>query len=247
MSKGPWVDDKIKEALFRVALIKPPFSAEAIRERASIILEREDVLDLNLRTIRYYVKLYRDLEKTRIQEQPWSLATMDEAGIPWEAAGFLLEAFDELWKRQKRGEEESWPGSAHPFDGFYKGSAEEILEALSSGREPERISVKPLAKMAPPGTILTNRQAKWLWRIHLIVPTWPLLMEKPRWIYNLCLVADRFAQAEMLSDYLGEPFDTSSSGFDGSLICLLRDIKDQEASAKKEVVHKERRQRRKKT
>ena len=88
------------------------------------------------------------------------------------------------------------------------------MESLGSGREPEHVSLKPLVPRAPIGTILTNRQAKWLGRLHLMFPGL-----KPT---DLFVHADAYAHQELLADYLGWDFDTSN--LDGGLSLLARDI-----------------------
>jgi len=67
--------------------------------------------------------------------------------------------------------------------------------------------------------VLTYREAKWLWRIHLAMPVWEL----PDWLPELCQRADEYAHREMTAEYLGQDFDTSD--LDGGLRNLLRDIK----------------------
>ena len=62
------------------------------------------------------------------------------------------------------------------------------------------------------GTVITNRQAKWLWRIHVILPDLDLL--------ELCERADEYAYKELVAEYLGEAFDTSD--LDESLIKQLK-------------------------
>lgn len=91
-----------------------------------------------------------------------------------------------------------------------------LLEALSDLRHRQNEG-EPLWPWSshPLGTVLTNRQAKWLWQIHLIVPTLEV-----REVYER---ADEYAHRELLADYLKQEFDTSD--LDGSLMNLLRDIK----------------------
>ena len=241
MARGrPRITQKVMERLMELAL--EDFSRPGY-ELHNLLIEELKGLNVLIpaeSTCQHDAKVFREQAARKIDEKPWSLATMDEAGIPWQAAGFLLEAFDELRHRQKEGEI-FWGWSAHPLDDFYKGSLEEVVEALSSGREPERISVKPLAPRASLGTVLTNRQAKWLWRIHLILPSWTL----PKRLPELCQRADEYAHLELLADYLPENFDTSN--LDGGLIVQLRDIKDRETSGKKQGADEEKRERGKKT
>lgn len=234
--KGPRTKMEVLDRIIMLALDESKLIGKNILNKLLEEFPPEDVP--GLRTVQIYVHDAREEATTNLQEQPWSLAIMAKAdvGIPWEAASFLLTALDELGRlrdldelgrlRDEEGEI-IWRWSAHPLDDVYKGSPEEIAEALSSGREPERISVKPMAPRAPIGTVLTNRQAKWLWRIHCILPTWCL----PEWLGDLCKRADEYAHLEMLADYLNEDFDTSD--FDVSLMYVLRDIKDRGTPTKK--------------
>ena len=59
----------------------------------------------------------------------------------------------------------TWQGSAAPY--VLEGTFEKIKQAIESKKENERKYLGPPIKNK---TILTNRQAKWLWRIHLIMP-----------------------------------------------------------------------------
>lgn len=234
--KGPRTKRVILDRIISLALDGLNYSGKDILEILWKEFPEKDVP--GLRTIYYYVHNTREEAKDNPQEQPWSLAMMAKAdvGIPWEAAGFLLEALHELRLRQESLQKEGkhlWHYSAHPLDDFYKGSLEEVAEALSSGREPERVSVKPLAPRAPAGTVLTNRQAKWLWRIHLIVPHWTL----PDGLSGLCGYVDAFSHRELIADHLNEDFDTS--GIDSSLGNLLRQIRDRSESSKASKQEKE--------
>ena len=204
MSKQPWIDKEVKERLADLALRKPTMPNKEIERKLKDEFSNREISSTipKLSTITRKVREFRKQAKDNVQEQPWSLATMAKAdtGIPWEAAGFLMEASDELQRLQAKGEK-LWPYSEHPLDDFYNGSLEEVTEILASGKEPERISVKPLAPRAPLGTVLTNRQAKWLWRLHCIFPKLKL--------FNLLPLVDAYAQRELLADYLNRDFDTS--------------------------------------
>ncbi|MBA7707893.1 hypothetical protein ES703_116777 [subsurface metagenome] len=136
-----------------------------------------------------------------------------DTDIPWEAVGFLLWAFAEVRHLQKSGGK-IWRWSEHPLDDFRKGSVEEVMESFSTDSEPEHISIKPLAPRAPVGTIMTNRQAKWLGRLHLMFPGL-----KPTDLFEH---ADAYTQQELLADYLGLDFDTSN--LDGGLSGLARNV-----------------------
>ena len=66
---------------------------------------------------------------------------------------------------------------------------------------------------------LTNRQAKWLWRIRPIVPA----QEFTDPFYELCRWADQYAYAEIIAEYLGQYFDTRN--IDADLMMYLDAVK----------------------
>lgn len=215
--KGPRMNPEVLNRLTELAVYRPDLVAKEIRDM--LVSEFGENSVLQLRRMQFYISEYRQEAKENIQEKPWSLAMMatGQTDIPWEAARFLLQAYNALWRRQEVGKGLPWRWSAHPLDDFYKGSPDEIVDALISGSEIECVSIMPLAPRAPPGTVLTNRQAKWLWRIHLMLP----LRSVPGWdLLNLCERVDEYTQRELLSDYLNEDFD--SSDLDSSLTNVLR-------------------------
>lgn len=53
--------------------------------------------------------------------------------------------------------------------------------------------------------IMTNRRAKWLWRMHQFLPSLTI----PNDLLLLSLVADTYAVLEFISEYQGHEFDTS--------------------------------------
>ena len=199
MTKGPRGPRTKKDVLDRIVILALDDSnlwGKDIKAQLEKEFEPNDVP--GLRTIQQYISNARKEAEENVQEQPWSLATMDKASIPWEAAYWLQERYMECEKRQKKGEQ-LWPWTTH------------FTEAKLS-----------------PSVVLTNRQAKWLYRIHLVIPEWEL----PDWLPELCHRADEYAHREMTAEYLGQDFDTSD--LDGSLRNLLRDIKRRGISAKKE-------------
>jgi len=123
----------------------------------------------------------REVAKENVQEQPWSLATMDKAGIPWEAAAWLLEHYKECEKRTTKGDQ-LWPWT-NPY-----------MTTLIEQREPVKGG----------WVFLTNRQAKWLWRVRLIGPA----LDSADPFCNLCRWADQYAHAEITAEYLDQYFDT---------------------------------------
>lgn len=214
MPKGPKVHSDIEKHIAMIVTDNPYLQAKEIQTELEQQFAGTSIPIPAIRTIQDRAK--RIVDQLTIEEKPWSLAIMAKGDIdvPWEAAGFLLWAFAELRHLQKSGEK-IWHLSKHPLDDFYKGSSmEEVMESFGTDREPEHVSVKPLAPRAPVGTILTNRQAKWLWRLHLMFPGL-----KPT---DLFVHADAYAQQELLADYLGWDFDTSN--LDEGLSQLARDI-----------------------
>ena len=145
-----------------------------------------------------------------MEEESWSLAAMESnKDIPWEAVPFLLECLVELTGRAEQAKQ-LWPWREQLLGDFKKLG----LEVKQSAPQRE--------------TVLAYRQAKWLWRLHLALPTWTL----PDWLTELCGKADEYAHREMTADYLGWDFDTTD--LDDSLRNLLQDIKRQGISIKKE-------------
>jgi hypothetical protein len=214
MPKGPRVHRDIERYVVELVTDNPLLNAKAIEVALVERFKGTDIPIPALRTIQERAK--RVVDYLTIQEEPWSLAVMarGDTDIPWEAAGFLLWALSEL-QRLQNGGEEIWHWSEHPLDDlYYEGSMEEVVESLRSGREPEHVSVKPLAPRAPVGTILTNRQAKWLARLHLM-----FRRLKPTDLFHR---ADVCARQELLADYLGWDFDTSN--IEASLSNLARHI-----------------------
>jgi hypothetical protein len=145
-----------------------------------------------------------------MEEEFWSFATMESnKDIPWEAVPFLLECLIELTGRAEQGKQ-LWPWR------------ERLLGDL------KKLGFEVRQSASQRDSVLTYRQAKWLWRVHLVLPTWTL----PDWLTELCERADEYAHREMTADYLGWDFNTSD--LDDSLRNLLRDIKRRGISAKKE-------------
>jgi len=231
--QGPRTKGEILNRMITLALGEPRLTNKEIQ----VTLEKEfPIKDVPcLRTIQQYVKNFREEAAKNVQEQPWSIGIMakEETGIPWEAAGFLLEAYLEIHRLHEKGQR-VW--SRHPLDNFLKGTLREIIEAYESGGVPERISVKPLAPRPPPGTVLTVRQAKWLWWTNLILspifdPAWPFDMR----LSILCDRADPYVCREIVAHYIERKFDTSD--LDGALAITLMDarIRGQGIHVKKEV------------
>ncbi len=214
MKKGPSTKREVLDRLIILALQKPYLLGRQIRDRLEEEFGFSDTP--GLRTVQQYMSKAREKAGGNVQEQPWSLRTMaaGDTGIPWEAASFLLEAFNELRYRQKEGEK-FWHWSGHPFDYIYKGTVKSVTDAIAYGKEPEHFSVRPDTPRAPEGTVITNRQAKWLWRIHVILPKLGVV--------KLCERADEYAYGELVAEYLGEAFDTSN--LDESLIIALKSRK----------------------
>ncbi len=133
-----------------------------------------------LRTVYQYVSTARKEAERNTQDEPWSLGTMDKTSIPWEATVWLLESYKECEERVNKGEQ-LWP-----LTNPYLPARIERLEPQEGG-----------------WVFLTNRQAKWLWRLRSVVPT-----KGPDPFCELCRWADQYAYAEMIAEYLGQYLDT---------------------------------------
>lgn len=212
MPKGPRIHPDILDCLIEFVRLYPDSSAKVLQERLQNKLSGENIPVPKERTLQKYMKLVRD-HMRHIQEQPWNLAKMDEVGIPWEAGNFLLRASVDL---QKEGVD-LWPWTAN------------LLKDLQL----PRIFRKKLRYRKG---MMTNRQAKWLWRIYITMPMLTLS--------QLCYRADEYAHRERVAEYLDREFDTSD--LDGGLRNLLRSIEDRATSPDKEKMEEEKRERRKK-
>lgn len=217
---SPRLNDQTKERIIQMAFPKygqAPLSASQIIKQ----LEKENkdagkeiyVIPYSDRTIHAVIKKARgqETEIMEVDRQPWCLATMDKVGIPWEATGFIMQSMLDLDAIIRSGEkkpEEIWPCT---------------FEFLTYIQDKEVQTEEAPRK----SLLLTSRQARWLWRIHLVIPKWEL----PDWLPELCQWADEYAHREMMAEYLGQDFDTSD--LDGSLRNLLRNIKQRGISAKK--------------
>lgn len=204
MPKGPRVHPDIEQEIATIVLQKPLLQAAAIELILIRKFSQTDIPVPSKRTIQDRAKRIRD--RLTVQEKPWSIATMKaqnpdipetNTGIPWEAVGFIMKSIVDLESMVRRN----------------KGEVEKIwhytFEFLAFIEERNKMAKKQSAS-----TILTNRQAKWLWRLHLIFPGLNPV--------DLFPLVDVYAHREMLADYLGWDFDTSD--LDGSLVNKMRDI-----------------------
>jgi len=193
MAKGrPRVTPEVMERLRELAL--EDFARPGKRIESILVKEfkDKDVSIPAIRTCQHYAKVFREQWMQRVDDQPWSLALMDKAGIPWEATHFLLGASIGI---QKEG------GRLFP-------ETDSLMEELH-----ER---ELLAQWKPPEAgVMTVRQAKWLWRLYLALPDVKLR--------NIFWRADMYSHREMMTDYLGYPFDTSD--LDRGLMTLLYHLK----------------------
>ena len=208
MAKGrPKINCEVAEFINLAVTQHPDFSAGDVLRAIKNKFEPKGIPIPKLRTVQQYIKVFR---RKLEEEEPWSLAAMEaDKDVPWEAASFLLECSIELTRRAKEGEQ------PFPWREQLLGDLDKRGFAMKE-RESQR------------KVVLTYRLAKWLWRIHLIVPTLKFL--------DLCERADEYAHREMMADYLGYPFDTSD--LDGGLKNLLRDIKRRGISAKEDMKQK---------
>ncbi len=204
MAKGPKQPRTKKEVLDRIvilALDKSNLLGKQIKAQLEGEFEPNDVP--GLRTIQQYMSNARKEAEENVQEQPWSLGGMDKAGIPWEAAAWLLEHYKECEKRTTKGDQ-LWPWT-NPY-----------MTTLIERREP----------VEGGWVFLTNRQAKWLWRVRLIGPA----LDSADPFYDLCHWADQYAHAEITAEYLDQYFDTRT--IDADLMMYL-DIAKQESAKNK--------------
>lgn len=206
MAKGrPRITPKVMERLRDLALEDLARPGNKIESMLIAEFKGQDVSIPAKRTCQHYAKVFREQWMARVDDKPWSLAVMDQAGIPWEATPFLLEASIIV---RKEGDQ-LWPETTSLMDDL----GERDL----------------LIQWSPPATgVMTVRQAKWLWRIHLALPGVALR--------NIFWRADMYSHREMMTDYLGYPFDTSD--LDGGLSTVLRDIKRKQASTGEETPKK---------
>ena len=182
-----------REMLDRIvilALDKSNLLGKQIKAQLEEEFEPNDVP--GLRTIQQYMSNARKEAEENVQEQPWSLGTMDKAGIPWEAAAWLLEHYKECEKHTTEGDQ-LWPWT-NPY-----------MTTLIERREP----------VEGGWVFLTNRQAKWLWRVRLIGPA----LDSADPFCDLCHWADQYAHAEITAEYLDQYFDTRT--IDADLMMYL--------------------------
>jgi hypothetical protein len=176
--KGPRTKRGVLNRIIVLASTRPSMLGKEIKTKLEEEFDPEDVP--GLRTIQNYMSDARKAPIKNIQDQPWSLGMMDKAGIPWEAAAWLLDCYEECEKRIMNDEQ---------------------LWRLTN---PYPMGTEPLEPIEGGWVFLTNRQAKWLWGIHDIVPA----QEFPDPFQELCHWADQYAHAEMTAEYWGQRLDT---------------------------------------
>ena len=172
MSKGPRINLEILERLVDLAKDSQRGEGPALYQQLQEEFEPKGIHLPSLRTIQNFAKLSRELFATSIQEQRWSLSGMGSAGIPWNAGAFLLDASLEFAR-----EDELRPEEKYTWD--------ELDILLARWERPEE---------------LTNRLAKWLWRLHL---TWPETK-----LTNIVWLACRYSQAERVAELTNQMFDS---------------------------------------
>ena len=212
-AKGrPRIKGEILNRIIALVLSKPHLLGKEIQAQLENEFDPNDVP--RLRTIYKYVSDARKQAERSVQDQPWSLGTMDKIGVPWEAAAWLLECYkkcerhiEEYQRRMLEGEQ-----------------LED--EPLWRFTNPYPMGTEPLESVKGGYVFLTNRQAKWLWRVSLIVPG----QEFPDQFRKLCRWADQYAYAEMIAEYLDQDFDTRT--IDADLMAHL-DIPNQESAKNK--------------
>lgn len=183
MKKGPKGRPRVKREILNriVALVlnNPHLLGKEIQAQLEKEFDPNDVP--RLRTIYKYVSDARKQAERSVQDQPWSLGTMDKIGVPWEATAWLLECYKKCEERTTKGVK-LWP-LTNPY-----------MTTIIERREP----------VEGGWVFLTNRQAKWLWRVRHVVPA-EEVDDSFRW---LCHWADQYAYAEIVAEYLDQYFDT---------------------------------------
>ena len=209
MAKGrPKIDLQVAQFINLAVIQHPDWTAGDVLKVVKNKFESKGIPIPKLRTVQQYIKVFR---RKLMEEELWSLAAMEvNEYIPWEAAPFLLECSIELTKRAKQGEH-LWPWREQLLGDLKKSG----LEVRQSESQKE--------------IVLTYRQAKWLWRLHLIFPKLKPIDLFPR--------VDDYVHREMVADYLGWDFDTSD--LDRGLMTLLYHIKHQETPTEKETGEKQ--------
>ena len=193
----PRINREVAGFIILAAYQHPDWSAVDIEKTVEIKFRGKDIPIPKLRTIQQYVRTIREKLK---QEKPWSLAAMtQENEIPWEATPFLLQCSNELLRLTR---------------------SPELLESKYLHREDfvTYIRTHGIEVKMPPPERLTYREAKWLWRIHLIAPKLRLI--------DIWWAVQAYTWNEMSADYLGFEFDTSD--LDGALMNLVWHIKRKE-------------------
>ena len=212
-AKGrPRIKEEILNRIIALVLSKPHLLGKEIQAQLENEFDPNDVP--RLRTIYQYVSNARKQAEKSVQDQPWSLGTMDKTGVPWEAAAWLLECYkkcerhiEEYQRRMLEGEQ----------------LEDEPLWRLTN---PYPMGTEPLEPVKGGYVFLTNRQAKWLWRVRLIGPA----LDSADPFYDLCHWADQYAHAEITAEYLDQYFDTRT--IDADLMMYL-DIAKQESTKNK--------------
>lgn len=212
-AKGrPRIKEEILNRIIALVLSKPHLLGKEIQAQLENEFDPNDVP--RLRTIYQYVSNARKQAERSVQDQPWSLGTMDKTGVPWEAAAWLLECYkkcerhiEDYQRRMLEGEQ----------------LEDEPLWRLTN---PYPMGTEPLEPVKGGYVFLTNRQAKWLWRVRLIGPA----LDSADPFKDLCHWADQYAHAEITAEYLDQYFDTRT--IDADLMMYL-DIAKQESAKNK--------------
>ena len=200
MAKGPKGPRTKREVLNRIIVLASTIPHILGKEIESKLKEEFNPKEVpSLRTIQHYMSDARKVPTRDVQDQPWSLGMMDKAGIPWEASTWLLECYEQCERRIME-DKQLWPLT-----------------------NPYPIGTKPLEPVVGGWVFLTNRQAKWLWRLRDIVPA----QEFPDQFQELCYWADLYAHAEITTEYWGQDFDTRA--VDANLMWHLKVAKQTSA------------------
>ena len=204
MPRGPKVNKDIERTILEIVSSNPELQASEIELRLRNQFARLGIPIPTLRTIQLRAKRIRDY--ISIQDKPWSIAAMmqDEKNkIPWEAVEFIMQAYIEIEGMINSGEmtlHKIWRYRSDHINDQIIIKENNVFEIVN--------------EVNPNAPIMTYRQAKWLWRIHLMLPGL-----KP---IDLFGHVDAYVQRELFANYYGAELDTSD--LDSAIMNKQRDV-----------------------
>lgn len=194
MNKGakgrPRIKTEILNRIIALVLSNPHLLGKEIQAQLENEFDPNDVP--RLRTIYKYVSDARKQAERNDQDKPWSLGTMDKINVPWDAADWLLECYKKCEKHIEEYQRRLLDGEKLEDEPLWRYT------------NPYPMGTKPFEPVEGGYVFLTNRQAKWLWRIRHVMPA----QELNNSFLKLCRWADQYAYAEIIADYLDQYFDT---------------------------------------